>query len=109
MSAPGTERREPRSIPGSTSPGSLLLFFAATFAVTWACFITVAMAVPAHSPLGTLLILFGAYTPSLVALSITAVTQGREGVRALLGRVVKWEVAARWYVFAAFYVVAIKL
>jgi membrane protease YdiL (CAAX protease family) len=89
--------------------GSLGLFFLGVFVLTWACFITVARAVPASTPLGGALILVGAYAPSLVALALTARSGGRDGVRVLLGRVIQWRVAARWYVFAAGYVVTVKL
>jgi membrane protease YdiL (CAAX protease family) len=96
-----TSPREPR--------GSLALFFAVAFAVTWTCFITVAVAVPATTPIGQALVLLGAYAPGLVALGLTARSQGASGVRALLRRVVQWRVAARWYAFAAGYVVTVKL
>lgn len=89
--------------------GSLLNFFALTYAVMWICFISVAVAIPAHTPFGRLLLLLGAFSPSLAALWLTARAEGGTGVRALLRRVVQWRVAARWYVFAAGYTVAIKL
>jgi membrane protease YdiL (CAAX protease family) len=38
--------------------------------------------------------------PTLAALIMTAVTEGREGVRRLLGRLVLWRVGVRWYLFA---------
>jgi membrane protease YdiL (CAAX protease family) len=89
--------------------GSLAIFFVATFALTWICFITVAAVVPATTPLGGALILLGAYAPGLVALALTAWRHGSAGVRDLLSRVVQWRVAARWYGFAAGYVVSVKL
>lgn len=52
-----------------TPGGSLVPFFVLTYAVMWACFITVAaLAIPVASPLGTSLVLL-AYSPALVALS----------------------------------------
>jgi membrane protease YdiL (CAAX protease family) len=90
--------------------GSLIKFFALTYAVMWTCFITVAAAgIPARAPLGALLVLLGAFAPSLVALWLTARSEGDTGVRALLGRTLQWRVAARWYLFAAGYTAAIKL
>lgn len=90
--------------------GSLVKFFLLTYAVTWTCFISVAtLAIPAHAPLGTLLVLLGAFAPSLVALSLTARAQGGAGARALLGRIFQWRVAAQWYLFAVSYIAAIKL
>ena len=49
-------------------------------------------------PLG--LVVVGAWGPTLAALLITARTEGRTGVRTLLGRFLKWRVAPLWYVAA---------
>jgi uncharacterized protein len=38
--------------------------------------------------------------PTLAAFIMTATTEGREGVRRLLGRYVLWRVGLRWYMFA---------
>jgi membrane protease YdiL (CAAX protease family) len=93
-------------IPG----GALGTFFALTYAVTWTCFIAVAQrAIPARTPLGALLLLLGAFAPGLVALCLTARAEGAPGVGALLGRILRWRVAAQWYLFAAGYIAAIKL
>jgi len=89
---------------------SLLPFFLLTYAVMWTAFFTVALAhIPAGSPLGAGLIYLGAFSPSLVALGLAARAGGGPGVRALIDRVFQWNVAARWYLFAATYVVVIKL
>jgi membrane protease YdiL (CAAX protease family) len=81
-----------------------------TYALMWACFITVAVAgLPAYAPLGGVLVLLGTFAPSLVALWLTSRTEGDSGVRALLGGVLKWRVAAPWYLFAIGYIPAIKL
>jgi len=76
----------------------------------WACFIAVAAAgIPARSPLGAGLLLLGAFAPSLVALWLTARAEGGEGIGALLARILRWRVGARWYLFAVGYIPAIKL
>src|SRR2546430_6167965 len=76
----------------------------------WTCFFTVVAAgIPVGTPLGVLLIHLGAYSPSLVALWLTARAEGGSGVRALLGRILQWRVPARWYLFAVGYIPAIKL
>jgi membrane protease YdiL (CAAX protease family) len=80
-----------------------------TYALMWACFITVALTVSARTTLGTALVLVGAYAPALVALVLTARNEGSVGVSALLDGILRWQVSARWYVFAAGYVAAIKL
>lgn len=94
--------------PASRWP--LLRFFALAYAVMWICFLTVALVpVPAHTALGQALLLFGAFAPSLAALWLTARAEGGPGVSALLSGVIRWRVAARWYLFAAIYTVVIKL
>ena len=88
----------------------LVTFFVLTYALMWACFIAVAVAeIPTYAPLGGVLVLLGTFAPSLVALWITARTEGEGGVRALLGGVIKWRVSARWYLFALAYIPVIKL
>ena len=86
----------------------LLKFFAITYAVTWIFFISVA-ALPIPAPYRGLMVLLGAFAPSLVAVSLTARDDGGPGVRKLLRHVVQWRVRARWYLFAAGYMAAIKL
>src|SRR5260370_34700990 len=73
--------------------GRLLKFFAITYAVTWTCFISVA-ALPIPAPYRNLMVLLGAFSPSLAALSLTARDEGGTGVRSLLRRVVQWQGAA---------------
>src|SRR5260370_9384677 len=96
--------------------GSLLKFFFLSYAVTWACFITVvrishgpAPTAPALALVRGFLLLLGPFALSLVALGITASGEGRPGVRALLRRVVQWQVDTRWYLFAIGYLPVIKL
>jgi membrane protease YdiL (CAAX protease family) len=90
--------------------GSLVLFFLLTYAVMWTLYFTVvAASIPARSPLGAVLIHLGAWSPGIVALALTARAERAAGVRALLGRVVQWDVPAKWYVFAVGYFLAIEL
>src|SRR5437773_5286844 len=88
----------------------LVTFFLLTYALMWACFITVAVAgIPIYAPLGGVLVSLGTFAPSLVALWITARTEREGGVPALVGGVLRWRVPARWYLFALAYIPAIKL
>ena len=93
----------------------IVRFFAITFAVSWACFLAagaLSRTMAAGSGLSlpaTGLLLVGTFAPALVALAMTARTDGVEGVRAITGRLLLWRVRARWYVFAVGYMVAIKL
>jgi uncharacterized protein len=90
--------------------GSLVQFFVLAYALMWIAFISLAATrIPIHRPPGALLVLLGAFAPSLAALWLTARANGTAGVRALLGRVVQWRVGAHWYLFAVGYIPAIKL
>jgi membrane protease YdiL (CAAX protease family) len=91
------------------SPGWLIAFVVLTFAMTWVLFITVATAIPASTAHGYALVLLGAFAPGIVAVVLTARQTGRDGVRALLARILITNVAAKWYVFAVSYVVVVKL
>ena len=93
-----------------SSASSLFVFFALAFALMWICFITVAFVpIPLGSPLGGALILVGAFAPALAALAVTLRAQGRSGVIALLRRITIWSVAAKYYVFALGFMIALKL
>ena len=90
---------------------SMVKFFLLTFALTWSCFIT--MAILARSgPLGVsayALLLLGTFAPSIVATWLTYRAEGRAGVASLLGRILQWQAAAGSYVFAVAFLPAIKL
>lgn len=53
--------------------------------------------------------LLGVFAPGLVALALTERGEGRAATRALVHRIFKWHVGARWYVFALVYIPAVKL
>ena len=91
----------------------VILFFLLTFAVTWTAWLApAALGVPATSfwfgPGGPLFLL-GVFAPGLVAIALTACRSRSTGVRALLHGIRRWDVGARWYLFALSYMVAIKL
>lgn len=79
---------------------SLLKFFGLTFALSWALW-SLAALVPVGTPLRTALFLPGTFAPAIVALWL--------GGRSPLDRIFIWPRQARWYVFAIFYVAAVKL
>jgi membrane protease YdiL (CAAX protease family) len=94
----------------------LLKFFLGTFALTWIAWFAAA-AIPAggtaaQTALSTIrrtIFLLGVFAPAIVALTLTARADGRVGVQALVRRIGRWRVNAGWYLFAAGYIVAIKL
>jgi uncharacterized protein len=76
----------------------------------WATFFTVAFArIPVDTPLGIFLLRLGAYSPSLVAILLTARAAGSAGVSNLVSGVFKWRVPVRYYVLAIAFIPAIKL
>lgn len=102
--------KSPEQQARSSLAASLFLFFALAFALMWILFFTVAFVrIPARSPLRGGLILLGAFAPALAAVAVTFRTEGRSSVIALLRRITEWRVAARYYVFALGFMVAIKL
>jgi CAAX protease family protein len=64
---------------------------------------------PALAALGQVLLYLGTFTPGLLALLLTERGEGREATRRLIGRIFKWDVGARWYVFAIGFIIAVKL
>jgi len=91
-------------------------FFLLTYAATWICWTVAgtisrgsAPAAPALAALATALFLLGTFAPALVALAPTERAEGRAATQALLRRIFKWRVGARWYVFAVRYIPAVKL
>jgi membrane protease YdiL (CAAX protease family) len=90
--------------------GSLTRFFLLTYGLAWAFFIPVAAtAHPSIGPVQTLVLTVGAFAPAVVALWLTARTQGDQGVQRLVERALHWRVGARWYLLAVGYMAAIKL
>ena len=71
---------------------SLIIFFVLAFALTWPLvpLASVSLALP----------VLGLFGPALAAIVVTAITEGRPGVKTLLGRVVQWRAGWRWYAIA---------
>jgi membrane protease YdiL (CAAX protease family) len=84
----------------------LLTYFALVFAISWGGF--VAVVGPDNLPLrwerferlGPLLYMTALAGPSLAGLLVTGLVRGREGLRELLARLLRWRVGARWYAVA---------
>ena len=84
----------------------VLIFFATTYAFTWGFFLAAKQLNPGPR---TVMILVGAFGPSLVAVVLTARRGGRTQVKALLSRLLLWRVKLRWYAFALGFMAAVKL
>ena len=106
--------RCPATPGGSAYTGAVRLaaFFALTFAATWAAWLLPAAL---HLPrsgvfaLGGPVFLLGVFAPALVAVGLTARTYGRDGVVRLLEPVGRWQVPARYYLFAVGFTAATRL
>ena len=70
----------------------LISFFVLAYGLTWPVIPLVSV-----SPLLGLPALFG---PAIAAIILAVVTQGKTGLKDLLGRLMRWRVGARWYAIA---------
>jgi membrane protease YdiL (CAAX protease family) len=90
----------------------LSAFFGLTYALSWA-----AWSLASHlgfgggssTIIGTLVFYIGVFAPGIVSVMLTRVLHGPAALRALLARLIQWNVAGRWFLFALLFVVAIKL
>ena len=80
----------------------LTAYFTLTYTITWAIWSPIFFSaqgwVKWNVPYA--LYYFGSFGPMLAALIITALTEGRFGIRDLLRRIIKWRVGVRYYAFA---------
>lgn len=80
----------------------LFLFFLLAYAISWSFMIPVALSargwISLHVPYG--LYYFASFGPLCSALIVTAITKGGEGIRELLGRLLRWRVELKYYAFA---------
>ena len=83
----------------------LIFFFALCFLLSWSIWIPVGIL----NPESVLLVLPGAWVPTLAALLITFFTEGRTGIRELISSLAKWRVAFRYYAFAIFSILGLAM
>jgi uncharacterized protein len=74
-----------------------LKFFVIAFAFTWLFWGLAALSARNVIPALPGLTVIGTFGPLVAAVIVTTQESGREGVRALLGRIVRWRVAPIWY------------
>jgi membrane protease YdiL (CAAX protease family) len=79
----------------------LAAFFGLAYAVTWLAVVPYA--------LGAFPVPVFTFGPFVAALALAALTDGRPGVRALLGTLVRWRVGLRWYALALLLPLAVAL
>lgn len=95
--------------------GSLAPFFSLTFAITWGI-AALLLLLPNQmaSIFGPMsgrnpVFFLAVYAPTIAALVVTAAQEGAAGVRALLGRLVRWRFGVHWYAFVLLGVPALGL
>jgi membrane protease YdiL (CAAX protease family) len=92
-------------------------FFVLAFGLTWPLLIADALGshgllpfrLAVSGPGIVVTVLVVGYGPTLAALIVTGITDGKVGVRALLGRLLIWRVGWRWYAAAIFIPAALQL
>jgi uncharacterized protein len=88
----------------------LIRYFIIAFLVAWLFFITAGLL--SHntelSTLSRLFIFIGAISPGLVAVSLTAITKGSEGVKLLINKISFKDTKVMWYIFAVTFIACIK-
>lgn len=81
---------------------SLLAYFVLAYAITWAFELPLAAAsqgwIESDVPFG--IHYLGGFGPMLAALIVTAIIQGRSGIRDLFSGLLKWRVGAGWILFS---------
>lgn len=84
-------------------PGDLRLFYAGAFGLTWGTAAVLILARPQVEALtgefdtGHPLFFLAVYAPTITAVALTAVRQGRPGLRDLARRTLRWRVHPKWY------------
>ena len=81
---------------------ALVLYFILTYAISWSFMVPVALSAQGLASLQIpySLYYFASFGPLSAALIVTALTEGVLGIHRLLGRLLKWRVELRYYVFA---------
>jgi uncharacterized protein len=76
-----------------------LTFYLLTLAISWSFWIPVAASHQALIPFwpSTLFLIAEAFGPSLAAIMLTAMDDGKTAVRVLFSGLLKWRVGVRWY------------
>jgi membrane protease YdiL (CAAX protease family) len=74
-------------------------FFILSYAIAWAIWIPTGVLAPHLLPV---LSLPGAWAPTVSAIALTGMIEGKAGVRSLLRRALLWRVGVQWYAVAVF-------
>ena len=113
MVTPGEDRVGIRRVIATSIRSSpLAAFFVLAYALSWILILPWSVSespaglglLPYALPdaFGIVMFVLAPLGPALAAILVTAVLEGRAGVRQLLGRIRRWRVGFRWYVVALF-------
>lgn len=92
--------------------GHLRLFFLTTFAWSWLFWILQVLDSNGiiSSPLpSNLTDLLGVFGPSLLAIILTLIYEGKASIHELMGRILVWRVGLKWYIFVLFWPAVLSL
>ena len=92
--------RATRETVDITSRNQTVAFFVLSYTISWTSWLPVALGdASSASPLLGLVFL-GSLGPTLAAIVLTALSNGRTGLRRLLGRLLRWRTGGKWYAVA---------
>ena len=95
--------------PSDTTPArrryELVGYFGLCFAIAWAVWIPAGILAPGSSAL----VIPGAWAPTIAAVLITWIMEGRSGLSVLFRGLWKWRVKVRYYLFAVFGMLSVGL
>lgn len=98
LTAGQTRHRPDRPDTDAVTPTQLVVFVAITFGLTWLAFLPMILGhADPTSTAGFFLLLLGIGAPSLTAIAMTAVRDGRRGLRRLWRGGTRWRVGGAWY------------
>ncbi|MGZ9223514.1 MAG: CPBP family glutamic-type intramembrane protease, partial [Anaerolineales bacterium] len=79
-------------------------FFVLTFVIAWSIWLPVGLLAPQYF---LLTVIPGAWAPSISAVLLTGLAEGKTGIRQFLGKLLKWRVGFQWYLIVLFGIAAI--
>ncbi len=75
------------------------IFFLLTFLLSWTLWLPVGLLAP---KLFLLTVIPGMWAPTISAILLTGLAEGKAGIRVFLGRLLKWRVGFKWYLVVLF-------
>ena len=90
---------------------SIVAYFVLAYAITWTIWLPIVASAQGWVQWNVpyMLYYFGSFGPLIAALIVTALTEGKTGIRQLIRRIVKWRLEIRYYAFAVLVPVALFL